>query len=68
MTITAKGNEKRARHIDRLTAMQDAHSAMEKMMAALKPFAELADRKEYNLNDVPHDLMINAKLALRLKK
>src|SRR5260221_726320 len=38
---------------------------IEQFAAALKPFAELADRKEYTLDDVPHGLMIDAKLALR---
>src|SRR5260221_176924 len=38
---------------------------IERLTAALKPFAELADRKEYTLYDVRHGLMIGAKLALR---
>lgn len=38
---------------------------IERLTAALKPFADLADRTEYTLDDVPHGLFIDAKLALR---
>lgn len=36
-----------------------------RLRSALKPFADLADRAAYTLDDVPHGLMIEAKLALR---
>ena len=40
----------------------------ERLRLALKPLAALADRKEYTLDDVPHEWAINAKLALGLEK
>ena len=46
-------------------ALEAKDTEIERLKAALKPFAELADRKEYTLDDVPHGLMIDAKLALR---
>ena len=38
---------------------------IERLRAALKPFADFADRTEYTLDDIDHGLFINAKLALR---
>lgn len=40
------------------------HARVEKLNAALAPFAALADRTEYTLDDIPHVLCMTAKSAM----
>lgn len=46
-------------------ALIGVDNEIERLRAALKPFADFADRKEYTLDDIDHGWFINAKLAMR---
>ena len=48
-----------------LAVSERREAEIRRLRAALKPLAELADRAEYSLDDAPHELFLNAKLALR---